>query len=410
MNALRSLDKRMNAVLFLVILVLLLVLGLTWDRHSTRRMLVIDRHSYASELLAHGLPHEALAALQTEVESEPYSERALKLRRVMAEIMMDNLGDYEKALGELVFIRTFDPKQASGVEDLVKQCLHRLGRVYDGQRRLLLEDGKHPLRPEVSSATVVRLGSEEGYSVVQVQERLAQLGLPLKNPPREQFDQVLQNMTGELLLRREARRSGVNRRPDFLQQVRQFEGNLALQKFLEESILKDVTVDEQALDLYLNQHQQEFSSPLRVVYSELAFPDEAGAREYLGGGTPATAPEILADHSSGAVEELPPALRRIPWETEPVKGVLGPLEIGGKWLVYPIHEVIPAKKVSPDLARQQARLRLLEQKQGGRIAQAITDLARKEEVQMLAETINAAFYPDASGTAGLPATSPAPVK
>lgn len=399
MNALRTVLNRVNTLLLLVLAGLAVGLTLTWDYYTHRRAPARAGEEYAAELLAYGLNQEALQVLQEAVAADPRSPRGLRLRRTMADLYLDRLGDHEKALAELVYVRTVDPTQASATEERVRQCLDRLGRVYDVQRRLMLEEGKNPVVNTVSSATAIRLGNQQAVPVAEVERRLAQMGLPLQNPPREALDKLVQGMAGELLLKRAAERAGVRREPRFLEQVRLFEENLALQRYLEGHVLKDVQVDDQALDLYLQQHRAEFESPLRVVYSTLAFADEASAREFVAGRPPATAPEKLADRVNALPADLPPVLKGIRWEADPPQGTLGPVEQAGKWLVYQVHEVVPPRQVPPELARQQARLRLLEQKQSGKLTEAIAELARQEELKILDDVLARTFYPDASGTA-----------
>lgn len=393
----RSLMIKINAILILVVAGVILGLLLGWNLWNNAPGLggEPDRTALAAELLAHGLPREAAALLEAEIERRPLSATGLRLGRTLAEIQIDSLGEYEKALATLVRLRLHDPSLASATEPLVRRCMDRLGRVYDVQRRSLLEQGKNPLVSDVSSGTAVRVGNRQAISLSEIERRLVQLGQPAKSPSKEILERVVNQMSGEFLMRRAAERSGVRRDPAFLEQVRQFEENLALQKWLEESVLKDVTVDEQALALYLAQHKSEFQSPLRVVHSVLAFPDEASARAYVAGMPSGSSPAVILDHVTASQEELPPALRAIPWDKEPAKGILGPIEVSGKWLVYPIHEVVPGRQVSPDLARQQARLRLLEEKQSAKISETVGNLARKEELVKLDEVLQKHFSPKA---------------
>ncbi|RCK80417.1 MAG: hypothetical protein OZSIB_3163 [Candidatus Ozemobacter sibiricus] len=410
MNALRTLLTRVNTLLVMMLAGLALGLTLAWDYYTQRRVPVRAGEDYAAELLAYGLTHEALQVLQEAAAAEPRSARGLRLRRTMAELYMDRLGDYEKALAELVYVRSVDPGLASATEERVRRCLDRLGRTYDVQRRLMLEEGRNPLVSTVTASTAVRLGNQEAITVAEVERRLAQMGLPVKDPPREALDKLVQAMAGEVLLRRAAERAGVRRHPAFLEQVRLFEENLALQRYLEEHVLKDVQVDDQALDLYLQQHRAEFESPLRVIYSTLAFADQGAAQDFVAGRSPASAPDILADRVNALPQDLPTILKGIKWETEPPPSLLGPVEQDGKWVVYQIHEVVPPRRVPPELARQQARLRLLEQKQSGRLAEAIAELARREELKILDDVLTRAFYttPPATGTAPAAPGKPAP--
>ncbi len=404
MNQQQQLIQRSNITLLLLVGAMFLGLALTWEKFSGGSQAAAKaRADYAAELMAHGLDREAADQIEQILNMTPDSEANARYRRTLADLYMIRLGDYEKALAHLVHLRRFHPDHASGTEDLVRRCLDRLGRVYDVQRRRLLDAGINPVKGNVASDTVVKFGNEAGISLAEVRQRLLQMGLPLKAPPAEMLNRVVQGMVGERLLRRAAERAAVDRDPKFIEQVRSFEQNLMLQRYLEEKVLKDVQVDEQALQLYLEKHQQEFSAPLRVVFSSYSFPDEAQAREFLNDQTRTASRTVTADHVSAVRAELPRPLQGINFEVDKPMGLLGPIEVGGAWNVYQIHDVVPARQVSPELARQQARLRLLEEKQGGKLAEAIQELARQEEVKILEDVLAVEF-----GVASAPAPKAGP--
>ncbi|HEY9069797.1 MAG TPA: peptidylprolyl isomerase, partial [Candidatus Ozemobacteraceae bacterium] len=335
---------------------------------------------------------EAADAMEQAASYAPSSAESLRLRRVLADVRMNRLGDYEKALADLVFIKTIDPGQAKQLESDIRHCLDRLGRVYDVQRRLLLENGTNPTVVAATQTTAVRFGNEVAISTAELEQRLVQEKIPLRGAPRDVLDRAVQGLLGEKLLLRAAKRAGIDRRPAFIEQVKRFEDNLLLLRYLEERVMKDVEVDEQALNLYLEKNRERFQNPLRVVYSILEFPDETSAREYAA-GRPASAPRMLGDHLSGTRQELPPALQSIRWEADPPTGPLGPVGMNGRWVIYDIHEIVPGAAVAPELARQQARLELLERKKGDRLSQAISELARQEDVRVIDETIARLFQP-----------------
>ncbi|OQA05250.1 MAG: hypothetical protein BWY66_02617 [bacterium ADurb.Bin374] len=395
MNGAIGLRSRINAILLLLVGGLALGLYLYWHvegRSGTIRSRFESGRTYAAELLAHGLVREAVNVMETALAAEPASARALALRRSVADICMDRLGDYEKALAELVFIKTADPTKAAAVEAPIRRCLDRLGRVYDVQRRLMLEKGLNPTQVNTASTTAVRFGNESVISLAEIEQRLLRAKLPAKGAPREAIDNAVRELMSERLLRRAAARAGIDRQPLFHEQVRRFEDNLAIMRYLEDHALKDVQVDEQAVSLHLEKYKDRYQAPLRVTYSIFAFPDEASAHAYAA-GQPASAPETIGDRLSGTPQELPPALKSIRWESDPPTGLLGPMELDGAWVVYLIHEVDPGSRTPPELARQQARLELLEQKKSSKIAELIADLARQEDVRVIDESIQVAFQP-----------------
>ncbi|HOY68959.1 MAG TPA: hypothetical protein PLP29_18935 [Candidatus Ozemobacteraceae bacterium] len=408
MSGAAGLRSRINAILLLVAGAMAVGFFLYWHgegRIESLRSRVAQQKAYAAELLAHGLVSEAAAVMEQAAGFAPASAESLRLRRALADLRMNRLGDYEKALADLVFIKTTDPAQANALEPDIRQCLDRLGRVYDVQRRLLLEGGANPTVVAATQTTAVRFGNEAGITAAELEQRLVLEKIPLRGAPREALDRAVQGLLGEKLLLRAAKRAQIDRRPDFIEQVKRFEDNLALLRYLEERVMKDVDVDEQTIGLYLEKNRDRFQSPLRVVYSVLDFPDETSAREYAA-GRPASAPRTIGDHLSGTRQELPAALQGIRWEADPPKGPLGPVELNGRWVIYMIHDIVAGTSVAPELARQQARLELLERRKGDRLSQAIAELARQEDVRVIDETITRIFLP-ASPTAEL---SPNPGK
>ncbi|MDN5280284.1 MAG: hypothetical protein PWR01_4249, partial [Clostridiales bacterium] len=138
MNSLRGISKKIDAILLMVMAGLALSLVLAWNYYQTRKMTGYEKDRFAAELLAYDLPQEAAHVLEESIRMQPYSDKSLKMRRALADIYMKELGQFDKALGELVFIRTFSTDVASETEEDIKFCLNRLGRTYDVDRREML--------------------------------------------------------------------------------------------------------------------------------------------------------------------------------------------------------------------------------------------------------------------------------
>ena len=393
MDSLKNLNKRVNTILAMVSVGILMGLALSWSYYQSRRMAVSEKTDFVAELLAYDLPHEAVTVMEEIVARQPLSSEGLRVRRVLADVLMGRVGDFEKALGHLVFLKVHgDTGQSEEVEQGIQRCMNRLGRVYDLQRRLLVAEGKNPLQSEVSHQTVVKLGNESAVTVDQLKQQLARMGIAQSNPPRDALDNIVKSMASEILLRRAARRSGVRSSRNFLDQVRSFEENLELQIYLEDEVLKGVEVDEQAVALFIQQNKKLFESPMKVVFSRFKFEEFSVARDYVYGSKNATQPLLIDDKVTATLEQLPSALRGINWINDPVTGTLGPLKEGEDWVVFEIHNVVPPTSVPPELAASQARLRLLEQKQGGEIGKKIAALAAGEELKIIEENITDAFY------------------
>ncbi|PKL39308.1 MAG: hypothetical protein CVV41_21465 [Candidatus Riflebacteria bacterium HGW-Riflebacteria-1] len=245
MNSLRSISRKIDAMLVMIIAGLVLSLALAWNYYQSRRMTYVEKETLAASLLAHGLPSEAASVINEMIQRQPVSNNSLKLRRVLSEVYMNELNDFEKALSELVFIKNFAPDSeiASGSEEAIRYCLNRLGRVYDVERRRLLEAGENPVENTVNAASVVRFGNRHAISIDQVRQKLAQMQGRAIN--KELIEAVVNGMTQELLLARAAERENIKRDSDFIEQVRRYEKNLAINNYLQKKVLTDGSLTEE---------------------------------------------------------------------------------------------------------------------------------------------------------------------
>jgi len=250
MNSLRSISRKIDAMLIMIIAGLVLSLALAWNYYQSRRMTYVEKETLAASLLAYSLPSEAAAVMNEMIQRQPVSERSLKLRRVLAEVYMNELNDFEKALAELVFINNFAPgsEVASGTEDAIRYCLNRLGRVYDVERRRLLEGGENPLENTVNDSSVVRFGNRHAISVDQVRQKLG--GMKKEDLTKNLVESVVNGMAQEMLLARAAERENIKKDSAFIETVRRYERNLAINHYLQKKVLNaDKLTEEKQREL-----------------------------------------------------------------------------------------------------------------------------------------------------------------
>ena len=107
MNNLHTLNRKLDAMLIMVIAVLILGLALSYNYYQSRRTTNTENSEYAADLLAYSLPSEAAKVLEENIRRQPLSQKGLKMRKALAEICMNELNDYDKALAQLVFINHF---------------------------------------------------------------------------------------------------------------------------------------------------------------------------------------------------------------------------------------------------------------------------------------------------------------
>lgn len=406
MNSLRGISKKVDAVLLLVMIGLILALMLAWHYYQTRRMTGYEKDRYAAELLAFELPEKAAAILEDSISRQPYSSKSLKMRRALADIYMKELHEFDKALGELVFLRTFSPGTASETENDIRYCLNRLGRTYDVERRKMLDKGLNPLESSVASDTVVRLGNRAAVSLEQLRHRLRAMNLSEKNVGKEQLDAVVQAMARETLLKRAAEREGIERDPAYIDAIRQIEDNLKLKFYLEKFVLKDMAISDQDVADFVARNAASFTGSDRVKYSAYAFTDATSAEMFLNqkksgvveDSLNAESYETLANGLEVTVEQLPAEIRSLDFKAARAIEFFGPVRIGQKYLIYQIHAFTQGEKLPTEQVQAYARQSLTEKKQQELLGRKIAELAAKEEMKINDEVIDKAFFGQATDT------------
>lgn len=247
MNSLRGISRKIDAMLLMIIAGLILGLAVTWNYYQNRKMTVVEKQELAASLLAHRLPAEAAAVIEEAVRRNPVSDKSIKMRKVLADIYMNDLNNYEKALAELVFIQTYAPGSeiASSSEDNIRYCLNRLGRVYDAERRKILAGGENPVENNITPTSVVKFGNRHAIGIEELQMRLEANGMTGERLTKENVDAMLNSMAQEMLLSRAAERENIRRTPEFIERVRNYEKNLAINSYLMGHVFKDGAAEEE---------------------------------------------------------------------------------------------------------------------------------------------------------------------
>ena len=246
MHNIRSLNRKLDAMLIMVIAGLILGIALSYNYYQSRKTTYTENSEYAADLLAYSLPSEAARVLEENIRRQPLSEKGLKMRKALAEICMNELNDYDKALGQLLYIKRFAPNSeiASGTDEKINYCLTRLGRVYDAERRNMLKDGINPIVNTVASDTIVQLGNKQAIGLNELKLRLAQMGMNEKDINKENVTNVLNVMTQELLLVRAANRENIKKDPEVIAALKKVENNVLMGVYLQKFVFKDVKGDD----------------------------------------------------------------------------------------------------------------------------------------------------------------------
>lgn len=405
----------------MVIAGLILSVSLAWNYYETRKTSNFEEETYTAELLAHGLSREAASSIEESIRKEPVSPRSIKLRRVLADIYMNDLNDYEKALSELIFVKTFNPELASSTEKNIRYCMTRLGHVYDVERRKMHDLGINPIKNEVSSSTVIRIANKPVCSVDNLKQKIKEFGIPKDKINEKLLIALANRISQEILLNRAADRSGIKETSGYLKQVKQFEKNLALQNYLEKYCFKDINITDEDVANYISKNKNMFEKEAQVTYSVFQFENAARAEDYIlqnskgeSGVTLSIAnasepikvkiePDIVLQQNQTAnISNLPDTIRGLSVEKLKNTKYYGPVKVENKWNVYEINNVIDSQKMDPERAKMIATQQLTENKKHELLAKKISELKEKEGLVINKDVIKSAFFKKATDTKQLP--------
>lgn len=241
MSNIRSLNRKVDAMLIMVIATLILGLALSYNYYQSRKTTYTENSEFAADLLAYSLPSEAATVLEENIRRQPLSPKGLKMRKALADIYMNEMNDFDKALSQLLYINHFaaNTEIASGTEEKIKYCMTRLGRVYDAERRNMLSEGVNPIVSSVASETVIQLGNKEALSVDALKLRMSMMGMSASDMDKEKVEQVVNQIAQEILLVRAAKRENLKSDPEIIENLRKLEDQVLMSAYLQKFILKN---------------------------------------------------------------------------------------------------------------------------------------------------------------------------
>lgn len=245
MNSIRSMSRKINAMSVMIIALLILGLALAYNFYQARKLSVSGNQRLIADYLAYSLPSEAAKLIEKNLKKQPLSDKSIKMRRVLSEIYMNDLNDYEKALANLVFIKSLAPDYgvASGTEEAITYCLNRLGRVYDAERFNMLKNGENPLKNTIVSDTAVSFGNKHALSIADIKNTLEHSGN--KELTKELVNGVVSGLTQKMLLLRAAKRDNIRCDAEFISRVKQFEEQLAMSMYIQKNVFKEPNLAEE---------------------------------------------------------------------------------------------------------------------------------------------------------------------
>lgn len=218
---------------------------------------------YAAELYNRYLFPQAIEQYQHYLDnvSSDKEERANIIYRI-ADIYFERLHDYENALAEFLKIKTFYPEAAitNEVDKKIISCLERLQRPEDARQALSESADLEPPQRESRPGTVLAVLGDRQITQGDLDFEISQL------PPeiREQFQnkdkklEFLRRLVATELMYDSAKRQGLDKDQDVLENVFQAKKTFMVQKLLQEQISDRIKIEPQDVGLYYKANKERY--------------------------------------------------------------------------------------------------------------------------------------------------------
>lgn len=190
------------------------------------------------------------------------SEEQANITYRIADIYFDRLHDYENALAEFLKIKTFFPEATinNEVDKKIIACLERLQRPEDARQALSESADLEPPHRESRPGTVLAVMGDQEITQGDLDFEISQL------PPeiREQFQnkekklEFLRRLVATELMYDSAKRQGLDKDQDVLENVFQAKKSFMVQKLLQEQISNRVKIESQDVELYYKANMERY--------------------------------------------------------------------------------------------------------------------------------------------------------
>ncbi|MGB9562027.1 MAG: tetratricopeptide repeat protein, partial [bacterium] len=195
--------------------------------------------TYANNLSNNGLYSEAAYEYERILtDSRLELKRRINMLYILANLYMDNLRDYAKALAKYIKLRTLYPDNpyTTEINQRIVVCLEKLGRYTDAQALLQQVTSINP--PQASNKVVASVGTRP-ITLNDLNDAINDLPESLKakyTTPQGRLEFLRNNLITRELLYNLALREGLNKEPKYLSRIEKIEQDLLIQMAYEKEI------------------------------------------------------------------------------------------------------------------------------------------------------------------------------
>ncbi|MEW6238206.1 MAG: peptidyl-prolyl cis-trans isomerase [Candidatus Omnitrophota bacterium] len=408
--------------LVLLIFIVFLLLFSMGGKEAPSPIPVEKMRELAATYSSQGLYEQAIDEYQQylNVAKIPVEQRA-NILYTIGNIYLDNLEQYEKALGTFLQISQLYPqtKAAPTAEKRMVKCYEALKRGFDAQKKLQQVTDLEPEEKPGTGPVAAQIG-EKTITLDQIEREIAQMPDYMRKnyESPEKKKEYLRSKIFQDLLYDKALRKEYNKDAEVRKQLRQMEKSLLASKIYEEEVREKVAVSPSDIDLYYQAHKEDYIDPLTVKIAHIQLDsqekaDEAkkkldegmefekAVKEFSTDNSTKDAGGVLGDVRKG-VDSVPrlgkaPEIASALLEME--EGAVGaPMKGPSGYHIFRIAQKTPERQRPLEEVKSQVEARVRSMKEQERQQQLLDELLKAENVKINDQVFGASAPSEESKT------------
>ena len=407
-------------IIIITILVALFAISAIWfmtggpcEKKSASSIDFAFIKEYADELINFRLYNQAIEQYQTYLADPSLdTKKKAHINFLIGNIYMDQLGDYEGAVGQYLKAKLVGPESEmlSAIDKRIIECLERLGRSRDAQRLLkqmtALESDSEETDTGASVAgddiVVARLGDRK-ITLSEVQSEIEKLPDELRGQfesPTQMLDFVSKYVTSELLYEA-AKRRGFDTDAQVVDITHMTKKQLMVEKLYQEEVLSKIEISEADVAMYYRANKDKFTVPEMVTVAHIVVATEEEATRALdrlqaGEDFAALARELSIDEATkengGKIGTIRPdgyipglgqdaGFTQTAFKTE-VNALSAPLKTAKGWHVIKVIEKMPERVLPLDEIKGQAAMVMQREIERKKFEELTGELGEAQEIEI----------------------------
>ena len=392
----------------LIVCILIVSFGILPMRREVKKekQFAEEKVNLANRLRQEGLFDSAIDEYTQLLDNPTIKDsEKINISIIVANLYYDEKKDFEKALAFYTRARFFSKGKIdrnATVNQRIVECLEKLNRSADAQYHLSKSTYLAGEKPTKYPGNVVAKIGDREITMGELDALIQKLPEMRRSSIKTSEDKMnyLKEYIGTILMSTAARRQGIQKEKEFLEQLSDIENHLLASKLYEKEVLEKIKITDLEQKYYFESHKDEFADPGKIKIAHIFFTSEDAAKKVLSEikkgldfdkAVKEKSEDELTKKNEGILGEISRNSTSIPTignEPELAKK-LANLKVGGLsdvlksnkgFHIFKILEETPPKKRSFDEVKNIVELKLKMEKENQAREEFVDKLMKAEQV------------------------------